>query len=73
MKNSVDNATGKLSMQSFINGWVKSKINQAAVYQELQSFYEGFVTSNFPTKAEDMKKAVDWNAWINDPTQTGLP
>lgn len=27
MKNSVDNATGKLSMQSFINGWVKSKIN----------------------------------------------
>lgn len=20
-----------------------------------------------------MKKAVDWNAWINDPTQTGIP
>lgn len=20
-----------------------------------------------------MKKAVDWNAWINDPSQTGIP
>jgi hypothetical protein len=20
-----------------------------------------------------MKKAVDWKAWINDPTQTGIP
>lgn len=60
-------------MQSFINGWVSSKINSPAIWDELEKFYEAFVTKNLPDKAQDMISKVDWKAWITDPTQTGIP